>query len=862
MGVANGKFPTGGGSEKISERTGMMTMQALQSSGMQQSGPFISVVKRNGGTEYFDQEKILKAIARASKGFEQDIDTALILKELHRIIYDGVLTKDLSRALIMASTSFIEKDPAYNLLSARLFLGHMYKEVSGKELSVGDAQVMYRAQFLNAIKKGIELKHLDPRLEEFDLETLALALNPERDNLFKYIGLQTLYERYFLKDERGIYELPQIFWMRVAMGLCLNEKDKTKYTLEFYNLLSTLRFVSSTPTLFHAATLHPQLSSCYLTYVEDDLDVIFKCLKDNANMSKWSGGVANSWTSLRGTGSMIRSIKMNSQGIVPFLKLANDVVAAIYRSGSRRGATVAYLEVWHYDIEDFLDLKRNTGDERRRTHDMNTAAWVPDLFMKRVLANEDWTLFSPDDARDLHHIYGRAFEQRYLEYEQKVASGELKLYKKIPAQQLWRKMLSRLFETGHPWITFKDPCNVRSPQDHVGVVHSSNLCTEITLNTSQEETAVCNLGSINFAKHMKDGQLDKELLAQTVKTAVRMLDNVIDINFYPTAEGKFSNLKHRPLGLGIMGLQNALFEMNLPFEDQKTLAFCDTSMEFISYHAIMASSELAKEHGAYASFKGSKWDRGLFPIDTIDLLEQERGMPIEQSRTSTMDWAPVREHVKKYGLRNSNIMAIAPTATISNIAGSFPCIEPQFKNIYVKANMSGEFTIVNEHLVEDLKKLGLWSQDMLDTIKYFDGSIQNIPQIPQHLKDKYKEAFEIDPLWLLKLTSVRGKWIDQSQSHNVFMKGVSGKMLNDIYINSWKLGLKTNYYLRTLGASQIEKSTLDAKKFGFTQIREYSTVEAKPAATAAEAYRASTDVVQEENVAACRIDNPECESCQ
>jgi ribonucleoside-diphosphate reductase alpha chain len=816
------------------------------------------IKKRNGTTQFFDESKVKKSIARAALGFEKEVSVDLILQELHRTIYDGILSKDFSKALIYAATPFIELDPAYNYVAARLFLQHIYKEVIGKVVSASSLDHLYRQAFVDGIQKAVTFELLDKKvIDRYDLAALANALYPERDNLFQYIGVQTLYERYFLKHEGAVIELPQAFWMRVAMGLAVREENPTAKAIEFYQVMSQQYFIPSTPTLFHAATIHPQLSSCYLTYVDDDLDHIFKCLKDNANMSKWSGGVANSWTQLRGTGSLIKSIKMSSQGIVPFLKLANDVVAAIYRSGSRRGATVAYLEVWHYDFEDFLDLRRNTGDERRRAHDMNTAAWIPDLFMKRVLNDQKWTLFSPDEVRDLHEIYGANFEARYEVYEQMAREGKMKTFKEVSAAQLWRKMLSRLFETGHPWATFKDACNIRSPQDHVGVVHSSNLCTEITLNTSREETAVCNIGSMNLGNHVVDGVFDWDKLAVTIKTAIRMLDSVIDINFYPTEEGKTSNLRHRPIGLGIMGLQNTLFMLNIPFQDQRALEFSDQLMEFISYHAILTSSELAKEKGAYSSFKGSKWDRGIFPIDTLGLLERERGVNIEVNRTSRMDWAPVREHVKQYGMRNSNTMAIAPTATISNISGCYPSIEPIYKNIYVKSNMSGEFTLVNEYLVNDLKRLGLWNKDMLDTIKYFDGSIQQIDAIPQYIKDKYREAFEIDPEWLVKITAVRAKWIDQSQSHNVFMLGTSGKKLHDIYMTAWRSGVKTMYYLRTLGASQVEKSTLDAKKFGYTQKREYSKIIASEAPD--QAYKATEQVGA---ATSCSIENPECESCQ
>ncbi len=838
----------------------MMTSGAMTS---QSVAPLLvptMVQKRSGNHEAFDEQKVRASIQRAAEAIGvtvgKEVSADLIIKELRRTIFDGILARDVSKALIFATTAYIELDPAYNYLAAQLFMQSIYKDIIGKEVSTGQLKTLYKKKFLDGLTQGIEHKLLDPRLVEFDLERLSAALAPERDRLFQYIGIQTLYERYLLKDAGTVIELTQNFWMRVAMGLAILEEHKTERAIEFYNVLSTLRFVSSTPTLFHAATLHPQLSSCYLTYVDDDLNHIFKCLADNANMSKWSGGVANSWTQLRATGAQINSIKMTGQGIVPFLKLANDVVAAIYRSGSRRGATVGYLEVWHYDIEEFLDLRRNTGDERRRTHDMNTAAWVPDLFMKRVINDQNWTLFSPDEVRDLHETYGAKFEERYEMYEQLALDGKLKVSRTIPAAQLWRKMLSRLFETGHPWITFKDACNIRSPQDHVGVIHSSNLCTEITLNTSQEETAVCNLGSVNLTKHVIDGKIDKELLADTVQTAMRMLDNVVDINFYPTGEGKTSNMRHRPVGLGIMGFQNALFQLDVPFENERALTVADELMELISYHAILGSSKLAKEKGAYETFKGSKWDRGLLPLDTLSLLERERGVNIDVNRNMSLDWTPVRDHIKAHGMRNSNTMAIAPTATISNISGCSPCIEPVYKNMYVKANMSGEFTVVNEYLVADLKKLGLWNKDMLDMIKYYDGSIQRIEAIPHYVRNKYKEAFEIDPEWLIRLTAARGKWIDQSQSHNIFMAGTSGKKLNDTYMTAWKTGLKTTYYFRTLGASQIEKSTLDAKKFGFTQKRTYEDTAQKTAP------EVSTELQESTTVAACKIDNPECDVCQ
>ena len=661
-----------------------------------------------------------------------------------------------------------------------------------------------------------------------------------------------MYDRYFFKLENKRVELPQTFWMRIAMGLAINEPDKNEKALLFYEQFSNLYYISSTPTLFHSGYKRAQLSSCYLTTVTDDLDHIFKCIGDNAQLAKWAGGIGNDWTNIRGTGSLIKSIHATSQGVIPFLKIANDVVVGITRSGIRRGGTCAYLETWHLDIEDFLDLRKNTGDERRRTHDMNTANWIPDLFIKRVLADAQWTLFSPQEVPDLHHLYGKAFEERYHHYETLAQEGKITQFRTLSALKLWRKMLSRLFETGHPWITFKDPCNVRSPQDHVGVVHSSNLCTEITLNTSVDETAVCNLGSINLGRHIIDGKLDDQLLQKTITNAIRMLDNVIDLNFYPTKEAHNSNINHRPIGLGIMGFQDALFKLNIDFESTQAIDFADIVGEKVLYYAVNASCELAREHGAYSSYRGSKWDRSIFPLDTIDLLEKERGLPITVNRTKRLDWNKLKQKVKTYGMRNSNLLAVAPTATIANIAGCYPCIEPIYKNIYVKSNIAGEFTIINHYLVQDLKALGLWNTTMVEQLKYYDGNIALIEAIPQELKNKYKTAFELDPIHLIKITAARGKWIDQSQSHNVFMQGVSGQKLHEIYITAWECGLKTTYYLRTLGASQIEKATLDATKYGYTQKREYKPI---------------TEGQSEENTeqfsggVVCNIDLG-CESCQ
>jgi ribonucleoside-diphosphate reductase alpha chain len=819
------------------------------------------VKQANGAFSPFDIVRVQNTIAWATTGFENSVSVDLLLKEVLRTVFDGITPLEIADALIMSAGTFIERDPAYNYVTSKLLLKKLYKEATGESIHNNEYEAVYRRSFIESIQQGVATGSLDARLLEFDLEKLSTLLCLERDTLFEYMGLKTLNERYFNRIGSRRAELPQAFWMRVAMGVSLNEADKHASAEGFYGMISTLSYVPSTPTLFHSGLTRPQLSSCYLSTVEDDLKHIFKVYLDNALLSKFSGGVANDWSNLRATGAMIATINTESLGVIPFLKIANDVTAAINRSGRRRGATCVYLEVWHLDYEDFLDLRRNTGDERRRTHEINTASWIPDLFMKRLLADESWTFFSPDDVPELHHLYGKAFEAKYVEYEQKAARGEIAQFKTLSAAALWRKMLSRLFETGHPWITFKDACNVRSPQDHVGVVHCSNLCTEITLNTSAEETAVCNLGSVNLAEHVENGVFNEQKLAATIEMAMRMLDNVIDINYYPTVEAKTANMRHRPVGLGVMGFQDALYKLNINFASDRALEFADELGEMVSYYVILASSRLAKERGAYSTYKGSKWDRNIFPQDTLDLLEQERGVPVETKRGGKLDWTPVREHVKQYGMRNSNCMAIAPTATISNIAGCFPCIEPIYKNLYVKANMSGEFTVVNKYLVEDLKKIGRWDHDMLELIKYYDGSVQQIEHIPQHLKEKYKEVFEIDSVRLINMTAVRGKWIDQSQSHNVFMKGVSGKMLNEIYIAAWKAGLKTTYYLRTLGASQIEKSTLDAKKFGYTQKREYGPLE-EPKNNAPISNESIDDTTQMEGSACSLSSDPDCDVCQ
>lgn len=782
----------------------------------------LTVKKKDGRTQVFSPEKLRKSLAHVVTGHESVVNVDAIVNQVKIEVYDGIPTKDINKALIMVTRSLIEQDPAYSEVASRLLLRQVYTEVIGENIDWKNLEAEYKKSFIAGIKKGVAIKRFDEKMLSFDLEKLASLINVKRDDKFMYLGTQTLYDRYFTRDiddNNKVIELPQAFWMRVAMGLALNETEKEKYAAEFYETISSLRFVPSTPTLFHAGTAHPQLSSCYLNTVDDSLEGIFKSFSDNAQLSKYSGGIGTDWTNIRGTGAVIRGTGVESQGVIPFLKIANDVTVAINRSGRRRGAACVYLESWHYDIEDFLELRKNTGDERRRTHDMNTANWIPDLFMKRVRADGEWTLFSPDEVSDLHDLYGKAFDAKYAEYEAKAKRGEIRLSKTMKARDLWKKMVNMLFETGHPWITFKDPSNLRSPQDHVGVVHNSNLCTEITLNNSDTETAVCNLGSVNFQEHMKGNQFDRELVVQTVKTAMRMLDNVIDVNFYPTIEAKNSNMKHRPVGLGIMGVHDALYMMDVNFDSEEAVRFADESMEVVSYAAIMASSMLARERGAYSSYKGSKWDRGIFPVDTLAILEAERGEKIDVTRTGKLDWTPVREHVKAYGMRNSNCMAVAPTATISNIAGCVPTIEPIYKNIYVKSNASGDFTVINPYLVEDLKKRGLWDFEMLGKIKYNDGSVSNIPGIPDVLKAKYKEVFEIKPEWLIKAAAYRGKWIDQSQSLNVYFSGTSGRELAAIYDYAWEMGLKTTYYLRTLGASQVEKSTVNAAEFGSTHKR-------------------------------------------
>ncbi|NDD57888.1 MAG: ribonucleoside-diphosphate reductase subunit alpha [Chlamydiae bacterium] len=823
------------------------------------------IVSNNGQQKFISESELHHRIKYACRGLEDLVSADDLLEESVKNFYEDMKESEVDQANIMAARSKIEAEPAYSKVAARLLLDTLYRETLNLPASDPSLESAHREYLKSYINHGVSIGRVSAALKEFDLDKIAQAMQMQRDDQFTYLGIQTLYDRYFIHENQKRLETPQIFWMRVAMGLALNEKkeQKTQKAIEFYNVLSTFHFVSSTPTLFNSGTNHSQLSSCFLSTVGDDLSHIFKVISDDAQLSKWAGGLGNDWSNVRATGSMIKGTNGKSQGVIPFLKVANDTAVAVNQGGKRKGAMCAYLETWHLDIEDFLELRKNTGDERRRTHDMNTANWIPDLFMKRIAENGHWTLFSPSDTPDLHDLYGKAFEDRYAEYEKKADQGEIKLFKRIEALQLWRKMLSMLFETGHPWVTFKDPSNIRSPQDHVGVVHSSNLCTEILLNTSAEETAVCNLGSINLAMHMSENGLDEKKLADTVRTAIRMLDNVIDINFYPIAETRNANLQHRPIGLGLMGFQDALYMQNISYASYEAVQFADTSMEMISYYAILASTELAREKGAYPSYKGSKWDRGLLPIDTIALLEQERGGYLEYDKSSTMNWDHVREAVKKFGMRNSNTMAIAPTATISNISSVTQSIEPTYKHLYVKSNLSGEFTTPNVHLVECLKKLNLWDAEMIDDLKYFDGSISEIERIPASIKEIFLTAFEVAPDWLIECASRRQKWIDMGQSLNLYLYEPSGKKLHEMYMLAWTKGLKTTYYLRTLAATQIEKSTTDINRRGLQP----RWMKSKSASSNIQVSRqdiaedVSSPVSKKERLLSCSLEEG-CESCQ
>ena len=759
-----------------------------------------------------DMPRIEAQVRAACEGLSEYVTPDAILSETVKNLYDGVPLEEVYKSAILAARALIEKDPAYSYVTARLLLHTMRREALGEEVTQSAMTERYAEYFPKFIRYGIEAELLDDKLALFDLKKLAAALRPERDLQFNYLGLQTLYDRYFLHHEGRRFELPQAFFMRVAMGLALNEIDREARAVEFYEVLSTFDFMSSTPTLFNSGTRHSQLSSCYLSTVSDNLDGIYEAIKENALLAKYAGGLGNDWTPVRALGSHIKGTNGKSQGVVPFLKVVNDTAVAVNQGGKRKGAVCCYLETWHLDIEEFLELRKNTGDDRRRTHDMNTANWIPDLFMKRVMEGAEWTLFSPSDCPDLHDKTGRAFEEAYLRYEDKAARGDLKLFRKVPALSLWRKMLSMLFETGHPWITFKDACNLRSPQQHVGTIHSSNLCTEITLNTSGSEIAVCNLGSVNLPAHMKpDGkggyELDQAKLKKSIRTAMRMLDNVIDINYYAVPKARNSNVRHRPVGLGIMGFQDCLHMMRTPYASDGAVEFSDRSMEAVCYYAYWASTELAEERGRYSSFAGSLWDRGILPQDSLKLLADERGGYVEVDMSASMDWDALRGRIRQHGMRNSNCVAIAPTATISNIIGVDACIEPTFQNLFVKSNLSGEFTVVNEHLVRDLKRLGLWDEVMVSDLKYFDGSLAKIDRVPAEVRSLYATAFEVEPSWLIECAARRQKWIDQAQSLNIYMAGASGKKLDETYRLAWLRGLKTTYYLRTIGATHAEKST-------------------------------------------------------
>lgn len=798
----------------------------------------------DGRAVAIDYVRLRTVIEEASSGLGDQVSVQQIYEGTVQNLYDGVPEEDVYKSAIMSARTLIERDPAYSFATARLLLDQIRREVMGEPVTHGQMTTRYKDYFADYVKVGVEAGLVDPKIAQFDLARLGSALKPERDLKFQYLGLQTLYDRYFLHTKGRRFELPQAFWMRIAMGLSLNEIDREGRAIEFYEILSSFDFISSTPTLFNSGTHRPQLSSCFLTTVQDDLESIYDAMKENALLSKFSGGLGNDWTPIRALGAHIKGTNGKSQGVVPFLKVVNDTAVAVNQGGKRKGAVCSYLETWHLDVEEFLELRKNTGDDRRRTHDMNTANWIPDLFMERVFNDQQWTLFSPDDVADLHDVYGDKFRERYEHYERLAEAGEIKLTKRVSAVGLWRKMLSMLFETGHPWVTFKDPCNLRSPQQHVGVVHSSNLCTEITLNTSSKETAVCNLGSVNLVNHVTERGLDLEKLARTCRTAIRMLDNVIDINYYSVGKARNANLKHRPVGLGFMGFQDSLHKLRLPYASQEAVEFADQSMEAISYFAILASSELAKERGAYSTYKGSLWDQGILPIDSVELVAEARGKYLELDRSSKLDWTPVREHVKQWGMRNSNCLAIAPTATISNIVGVSPSIEPTFQNLYVKSNLSGDFTVLNTYLVEDLKARGLWDEVMVHDLKYFDGSVMPIERVPADVKRMYATAFEIEPKWLIEAGSRRQKWIDQAQSLNLYVAEPNGKKLDETYKLAWLRGLKTTYYLRTMGATYAEKSTVQTN-----------------ALNAVSATTAAVDPTMQ-MPKACSITDPDCEACQ
>lgn len=837
--------------------------RAKQATTVAAAAPVHALYVIDGGQRVpLDEARLQALVEQACAGLGEDVRPDPILAETRRNLYDGVPIDEVYKAAILAARTLIEQDPAYTRATARLLLHTIRREIIGGEVMQAEMHERYAEYFPKFIKKGVEAELLDEKLLQFDLAKLGAALNADRDLQFDYLGLQTLYDRYFLHIDETRIEMPQAFFMRVAMGLALNEIDRETRAIEFYNVLSSFDFMSSTPTLFNAGTRRSQLSSCYLTTVADDLDGIYEALKENALLSKFAGGLGNDWTNVRALGSYIKGTNGKSQGVVPFLKVVNDTAVAVNQGGKRKGAVCAYLETWHLDIEEFLELRKNTGDDRRRTHDMNTANWIPDLFMRRVMEGGDWTLFSPSTCPDLHDKIGAEFEKAYTSYEAKVDRGEIKLFKRMPAKDLWRKMLSMLFETGHPWITFKDACNVRSPQQHVGVVHSSNLCTEITLNTGPDEIAVCNLGSVNLAQHLKDGRVDHEKLKRTVSTAMRMLDNVIDINYYAVKKARDSNLRHRPVGLGVMGFQDALYQLRTPYASEAAVEFADRSMEALCYYAYWASTELAAERGRYSSYRGSLWDKGILPLDSLDLLAQHRGGYVEVDRSTSMDWDALRQRISVHGMRNSNCVAIAPTATISNIIGVDASIEPCFGNLSVKSNLSGEFTVVNEYLVRDLKKLGLWDSVMVMDLKHYDGSLRRIDRVPEELKALYATAFEVETQWLVEAAARRQKWIDQAQSLNIYIAGASGKKLDDTYKLAWTRGLKTTYYLRTVGATHAEKSTISAGQLNSVPSGGglgggMSALDA--AAAQAQAMLAAQPAT---DIKFCGVDDPTCEACQ
>lgn len=799
----------------------------------------IMVTAADGSQHPLDRAALEALVVEACSGLE-DVDFKIILKDTLHNLFDGVKEADVSKALVLSARTLVDREPNYSQVAARLLLDILRREslsflevspMVQTQLEMGE---IYGSYFRAYLEGAAELELLDPALLTFDLEKICAVLKPERDLQFTYLGLQTLYDRYFIHTEDGVrFEMPQAFFMRIAMGLALNEEDREGRAIEFYNLLSSFDFMSSTPTLFNSGTLRPQLSSCYLTTVPDDLAGIYGAMKDNAMLSKFAGGLGNDWTPVRGLGAHIKGTNGKSQGVVPFMKVANDTAVAVNQGGKRKGAVCAYLEAWHLDIEEFLELRKNTGDERRRTHDMNTANWIPDLFMKRVIEDKDWTLFSPNETPDLHDLAGRAFEDAYVQYEAKAARGEMKVFKTVAAVDLWRKMLGMLFETGHPWITFKDPCNIRYTNQHQGMVHSSNLCTEITLHTNQEEIAVCNLGSINLPAHIDANGVNHEKLERTINTAMRMLDNVIEYNYYSVPQARHSNLQHRPVGMGIMGFQDALYAQKIPYASDAAVSFADSSMEAVSYYAIQASTNLAEERGKYQTFEGSLWSRGILPIDSLQTLVEERGKYIQVDQSTSLDWETLRKRVMTVGMRNSNTLAIAPTATISNICGVSQSIEPTYQNLFVKSNLSGEFTVVNPYLVHELKSRDLWDQVMINDMSYYDGSVQEIARVPQEVKDLYQTAFEIDSRWLIEAGSRRQKWIDQAQSLNLYMAEPSGKKLDALYKLAWARGLKTTYYLRSIGATGVEKQGESA-----------------------------APVADVEEAKICSILDPECEACQ